>query len=413
MPTTCAPLAWLDTLLLTLRSRIFPCVLSHASSSFCLLCRCTRLHVRYRSVHTGGHRRSVQAIKVLNMVKVYGKPIRVNKAAHDKEALDVGANLFVGNLDPDADEKNLFDTFSAFGVIVHTPKIMRDPDSGAPPAALGPVFTRDDSHPAGLALSHVFVRCVVLLIRCSWVSLSLVCPRSAPSAAVPCHTSPRLRAGVSKGFGFVSFDSFEAADAAIEAMHGQFLMNRAISVQYAFKKDSNERHGTPAERVMAENYRRTAAASSRPNTLFASAPSQTPTGGPPVPQPEVGAVPAPPPPVPVAPGPPAAPGPPVPPAAPLGMPPMGGPQGLVMHLPNTAPPVFGLPPWHGGMAMPPTGAAPPPWAMAAQQLGGAPMAAGAPPPPPWMVQRPPVGMPPPQAARPPPCLLYTSPSPRD
>lgn len=65
------------------------------------------------------------------MIKVHGKPVRVNKASQEKKALDVGANLFIGNLDPDVDEKMLYDTFSAFGVIVATPKIMRDPDSGA------------------------------------------------------------------------------------------------------------------------------------------------------------------------------------------------------------------------------------------------------------------------------------------
>ena len=55
----------------------------------------------------------------------------------------------------------LYDTFSAFGMVIATPKIMRDPDSGA-----------------------------------------------------------------SRGFGFVSFDGFEASDAAIEAMNGQYLCNR-------------------------------------------------------------------------------------------------------------------------------------------------------------------------------------------
>lgn len=35
-----------------------------------------------------------------------------------------------------------------------------------------------------------------------------------------------------------SYDCFEASDAAIEAMNGQFLCNRAISVSYAFKKDT-------------------------------------------------------------------------------------------------------------------------------------------------------------------------------
>jgi hypothetical protein len=47
-----------------------------------------------------------QSIKVLNMVKLYGKAIRINKASQDKtNSGDVGANLFIGNLDPDVDEK--------------------------------------------------------------------------------------------------------------------------------------------------------------------------------------------------------------------------------------------------------------------------------------------------------------------
>ena len=49
----------------------------------------------------------MQAIKVLNMIKLFGKAIRVNKASQDKDTLDVGANLFIGNLDPDVDEKVL------------------------------------------------------------------------------------------------------------------------------------------------------------------------------------------------------------------------------------------------------------------------------------------------------------------
>ncbi len=58
----------------------------------------------------------------------------------------------------------LYDTFSAFGMIINTPKIMRDPETGA-----------------------------------------------------------------SRGFGFVSYEGFEAADNAIEAMNGQFLCNRLAS----------------------------------------------------------------------------------------------------------------------------------------------------------------------------------------
>eukprot|EP00798_Chlamydomonas_sp_ICE-L_P012334 gene12334-15509_t len=60
-------------------------------------------------------------------------------------------------------------------------------------------------------------------------------------------------------------------------MGSQFLCNRPISVGYAFKKDSKgERHGTPAERLLAAQQRAKAALTSRPNTLFASGPKQDP-----------------------------------------------------------------------------------------------------------------------------------------
>jgi len=140
------------------------------------------------------------AILTLNMIKVHGRPLRVNKSSLDKKnpLTDIGANLFLGNLDADVDEALLFDTFSAFGTIVRQPKVMRDDDTNQ-----------------------------------------------------------------SKGYGFVSFDSFEASDLAIECMHNQYLCNRQITVQYAFKQKSNdettgqapgtamERHGSRAERMLA------------------------------------------------------------------------------------------------------------------------------------------------------------------
>ena len=48
--------------------------------------------------------------------------VLVQASAHQKN-LDVGANLFIGNLDPEVDEKLLYDTFSAFGVILQPPKV--------------------------------------------------------------------------------------------------------------------------------------------------------------------------------------------------------------------------------------------------------------------------------------------------
>lgn len=168
--------------------------------------RVTNLHQGYGFVEFRSEEDADYAIKILNMLKLYGKPIRVNKASQDKKSLDVGANLFIGNLDPEVDEKLLYDTFSAFGVIVTNPKIMRDPETGN-----------------------------------------------------------------SRGFGFVSYDSFESSDQAIEAMNNQHLCNRPITVSYAYKKDTKgERHGTPAERLLAAN--NPGSQKHRPHTMFATAP---------------------------------------------------------------------------------------------------------------------------------------------
>lgn len=63
-------------------------------------------------------------------------------------------------------------------------------------------------------------------------------------------------ANLSKGYGFVSFNDFTASDSAIANMHGQYLSNKEISVQYAYKKDGKgERHGDAAERMLAEQAR--------------------------------------------------------------------------------------------------------------------------------------------------------------
>jgi len=122
---------------------------------------------------------------VMNQVKLFGKPLRVNKAAHrDKqEQFDVGANVFIGGLSDLVDEKVLLDTFSIFGNIIQPPLIMRDPESGK-----------------------------------------------------------------SLGYGYLSFDNFTSSDNAVEEMHGQWLCGKQVRVLYKRKKGSKEKHGTKAER---------------------------------------------------------------------------------------------------------------------------------------------------------------------
>ena len=276
--------------------------------------RVTMMHQGYGFVEFLAEEDADYCIKIMNMIKLYGKPIRVNKASAHQKNLDVGANIFIGNLDPEVDEKLLYDTFSAFGVILTTPKIQRDPETGN-----------------------------------------------------------------SKGFAFINYASFEASDAAIEAMNGQYLCNRAISVSYAFKKDSKgERHGSAAERLLAAQNPLSQA--DRPHQLFADAPpvpimplpgiSQMPSSIPGVP---MGMPPMPPrPPMPppgqfppIPPGPPPAanmgPRPPVPPPPPSGWvpppPPPAPPGGAVGIYPPPPPPPSSSAGW--GPPPPPRPPAPP------------------------------------------------------
>ncbi|RWA03063.1 hypothetical protein EKO27_g12042 [Xylaria grammica] len=149
--------------------------------------RVTQSHQTFGFVEFNSEVDADYAANVMNGIKLYGKALRVNKASADKQKpVEIGANLFIGNLDPMVDEKILYDTFGRFGTLIAAPKVARDDN------------------------------------------------------------------GLSKGYGFVSFNSFEASDDAISNMNGQFLMNKDVSVQYAYKKDGKgERHGDQAERMLA------------------------------------------------------------------------------------------------------------------------------------------------------------------
>ncbi|PVI07670.1 RNA-binding domain-containing protein [Periconia macrospinosa] len=67
------------------------------------------------------------AINILNGTRLYNTPIRMNKASADKQkSIDIGAELFVGNLDPVVDERTLYEIFSRFGHLTSAPKVARD-----------------------------------------------------------------------------------------------------------------------------------------------------------------------------------------------------------------------------------------------------------------------------------------------
>ena len=87
----------------------------------------TNEHQSYGFVEFKAEEDADYSIKILHMIKLFNKPIKVNKASQDKRTQEVGANSFVGNLSDNVDEKMLRDVFNQFGVVLST-KVMRDPE---------------------------------------------------------------------------------------------------------------------------------------------------------------------------------------------------------------------------------------------------------------------------------------------
>lgn len=180
--------------------------------------RVSRMHQGYGFIEFDTPESADYAAKVLNGIRLHQKPIRVNKASADKQKpTDIGAELFINNLDQQVDEKILFDTFSQFGTLVSPPTVIRDQNN------------------------------------------------------------------VSKGYGFVSYDSFEASDAAKETMNGQYLLSKQITAEYAYKKDGKgERHGDEAERTLAAEGKKHNVVPEQqplPPAFLMSAPPSTPAPG--------------------------------------------------------------------------------------------------------------------------------------
>ncbi|RDA95769.1 hypothetical protein CP533_5135 [Ophiocordyceps camponoti-saundersi (nom. inval.)] len=94
--------------------------------------RVTQNHQGFGFVEFRGPQDAEYASQVMNGIKVYGKPLRVNKASADKQkGADIGAELFVGNLDHMVDEKILYDTFTRFGPLLSLPKVARDDNAAS------------------------------------------------------------------------------------------------------------------------------------------------------------------------------------------------------------------------------------------------------------------------------------------
>merc|ERR1719245_1997707 len=87
-------------------------------------------HSGYAFVEFASEQDADYAMKIMNMVRLFGKALKINKASRDRKDMDVGANVFVGNLDADVDDQLLYQTFSAFGQVLSA-KVMLDEEKNS------------------------------------------------------------------------------------------------------------------------------------------------------------------------------------------------------------------------------------------------------------------------------------------
>lgn len=180
--------------------------------------RVNQVHQGYGFVEFMTDRDAEYASLIMNQVRLFGKPLRVNKALLDKQQRTVGtgAELFIGNLDPMVDETVLNDAFSSFNPVPGSVKVTRDAETGK-----------------------------------------------------------------SKGFGFIAFDNFDDSDRALELMNGQWIMGKQVTVNYAFKRDGKgERHGDEAERMLAEQAKKNNYQTATLRNNLASIPNRPPIAPP-------------------------------------------------------------------------------------------------------------------------------------
>lgn len=160
--------------------------------------RVTQTHQGYGFVEFANEHDADYAVNCMNQTRLKGKPIRVNKASADRRGGQAGQDGGLGG---------------ALGV-------------GAE-LFIGSLDSMVDEK----MLYDTFAR-------------------FGPLVAAP--KIQRDNNNLSKGYGFVNYATFEASDDAIANMHGQYLNNKEIVVQYAFKGDrKGERHGDAAERALA------------------------------------------------------------------------------------------------------------------------------------------------------------------
>jgi splicing factor 3B subunit 4 len=126
-----------DSLVWELMLQVGPVVSVHLPKD-----RVSQTHQGYGFVEFQMEEDADYAMKIMNGIKIFGRPIRVNKASADKKAnINIGADLHISGLDPSLDERTLLTIFSSFGPLMNAPRVFSPPPQ--PPKFLSIQLTID------------------------------------------------------------------------------------------------------------------------------------------------------------------------------------------------------------------------------------------------------------------------------
>lgn len=231
----------------------------------------TRKSLGYAYVNYHDPVSAEHAIETLNYLPINGKPCRIMWSQRDPSIRKTGAgNIFIKNLAPTVDNKALHDTFSAFGKVLSCKILATNGSDNSPSKGLAFVhfeqqsaadqavqqvngmmlegrivsvsnyITRAERLPrieaAKAQFTNVFVKNIEPAITDEDFEKAFASFGKITSAKLE-----RDAKGASKGFGFVCFETHEAASSAVTEMHGKQLGKKEVYVARAQSKDERAR----------------------------------------------------------------------------------------------------------------------------------------------------------------------------
>ncbi|KAL5199316.1 hypothetical protein ABZP36_020519 [Zizania latifolia] len=205
------------------------------------------------------------AMAILNFTVVNGKPIRIMFSNRDPTLRKSGrANLFVKNLEPNIDNKSLYDMFSSFGTILsckvatdfsgqskgygfvqfeceesasNAIKSLNGMLANGRKIFVGLFMRRQERENIGGPSSFTNVYVKKLPIEFSDDDLR---NQFAPFGAITSAVVMRDASGASRCFGFVNFEKPECAAKAVESLHGKSINGMVLYVGRAQRKSERQ-----------------------------------------------------------------------------------------------------------------------------------------------------------------------------